>query len=85
MGWGVYSIRVVGLFHKQYIAYERNRLTLEEVNYPTGEQALLAVVHALTVWRCYFEGAPEFRGHRPQGHHLPGPASHTRPPADALG
>lgn len=43
------------------IAFESRRLTPAEVNYPTGEQELLAVVHALTVWRCYLEGAPEFR------------------------
>ena len=27
-----------------------------ERNYPGGEQELLAVIHALTVWRCYLEG-----------------------------
>jgi RNase H-like domain found in reverse transcriptase len=43
------------------IAYESRRLTPAEVNYPTGEQELLAVVDALTVWRNYLEEAPEFR------------------------
>jgi RNase H-like domain found in reverse transcriptase len=43
------------------IAYKSRRLTPAEVNYPTGEQERFAVVHALTVWRCYLEGAPEFR------------------------
>lgn len=39
------------------LAYESRRLIPAEVNYTTGEQELLAVVHALTVWRCYLEGA----------------------------
>ena len=43
------------------LAFESRGLTPAEVNYATGEQELLAVVHALTVWRCYLEGAPEFR------------------------
>lgn len=43
------------------LAFESRRLTPAEVNYATGEQELLAVVHALTVWRCYLEGSPEFR------------------------
>jgi transposase InsO family protein len=43
------------------IAFESRRLTPAEMNYPTGEQELLAVVHALTVWRCYLEGGLEFR------------------------
>jgi hypothetical protein len=43
------------------LAFESRRLIPAEVNYPTGEQELLAVVHALTVWRCYLEGALEFR------------------------
>ena len=47
------------------LAFESRRLIPAEVNYPTGEQELLAVVHALTVWRCYLEGALEFRVVRP--------------------
>ena len=43
------------------VAYESRRLTPAERNYPTGEQELLAVIHALMVWRCYLEGSPEFR------------------------
>ena len=37
-------------------AYESRKLIPAEVNYATGEQELLAVVHALRVWRCYLEG-----------------------------
>ena len=38
------------------IAFESKKLTSAEYNYSTTEQELLAVVHALTVWRCYLEG-----------------------------
>ena len=38
------------------IAYESRKLIPAEVRYTTGEQELLAVVHALKVWRCYLEG-----------------------------
>jgi len=41
------------------LAYESRKLQPAEVRYPTGEQELLAVVHALKVWRCYLEG-PKF-------------------------
>ena len=38
------------------LAYESRRLIPAEVNYTTGEQELLAVVHACKTWRCYLEG-----------------------------
>eukprot|EP00983_Pelagomonas_calceolata_P027488 863143-Pelagomonas_calceolata.AAC.1 len=41
------------------LAYESRKLRPAEVNYTTGEQELLAVVHALKIWRCYLE-VPHF-------------------------
>jgi hypothetical protein len=38
------------------VAFESRGMTPAEQNYPVGEQELLAVVHALTLWRCYLEG-----------------------------
>lgn len=51
-----------GLFQdKQVVAFEGRKYRPAEYNYTVGEQELLAVVHALQVWRCYLEGAPAFR------------------------
>ena len=38
------------------IAYTSSKCIPAEINYTTGEQELLAVFKALTVWRCYLEG-----------------------------
>ena len=38
------------------IAFESRKLSPAEVNYTTGEQELLVVVHAMRTWRCYLEG-----------------------------
>jgi hypothetical protein len=38
------------------IAYESRKLSGPKTRYTTGEQELLAVVHALQTWRCYLEG-----------------------------
>ena len=46
---------------KQVIAFEGRKYRPAECNYTVGEQELLAVVHALQVWRCYLEGAPRFK------------------------
>ena len=40
------------------IAFTSKKFTPAERNYTTGEQELLAVLHALREWRCYLEGRP---------------------------
>ena len=39
------------------VAFESRKLIPAEMNYTTTEKEMLAVVHALRVWRCYLEGA----------------------------
>jgi hypothetical protein len=39
------------------VACECRKLDSAELNYRTTEKEMLAVVHALRVWRCYLEGA----------------------------
>ena len=39
------------------IAFESRKLNSAELNYTVTEKEMLAVVHALRVWRCYLEGA----------------------------
>ena len=38
------------------VAYESRKMLPAETRYGTGEQELLAVVHAMRTWRCYLEG-----------------------------
>ena len=38
------------------VAYESRKLTPAELNYPIHEKELLAIVHALKIWRVYLEG-----------------------------
>jgi hypothetical protein len=38
------------------VAFESKKLNLAELNYNVKEKEMLAVVHALRVWRCYLEG-----------------------------
>ncbi|KAJ9512208.1 hypothetical protein QJQ45_012759 [Haematococcus lacustris] len=40
------------------VAYESRKLQPAEINYPTHDRELLAVVHALTLWRHYLLGRP---------------------------
>ena len=40
------------------VAFESRKLIPAERNYHTGEKELLALVHALKIWRCYLEGVP---------------------------
>jgi hypothetical protein len=46
----------------QPVAFESRKLNDAELNYQTTGKEMLVVVHALRVWRCYFEG-DEFTGH----------------------
>jgi hypothetical protein len=39
------------------VAFESRKLNLAELNYNVTEKEMLAVVHALHVWRYYLEGA----------------------------
>jgi hypothetical protein len=39
----------------QPVAFESKKLNDAELNYQTTEKEMLAVVHALRVWRCYLE------------------------------
>ena len=40
----------------QPVAFDGKRLSSAEQNYSAGEQELLAVIHALELWRCYLDG-----------------------------
>ena len=51
----------------QPIAFESRQFSPAEQNYSTTEQELLACVHALKIWRCYLEGAAEFKLHTGHG------------------
>jgi len=53
------GIGAVLLQKQRPLAYESKKLRTAEINYTTGELELLAVVHALKIWRCYLEG-PHF-------------------------
>jgi hypothetical protein len=39
------------------VACESRKLNDAELNYQTIKKEMLAIVHALLVWRCYLEGA----------------------------
>ena len=53
------GIGAVLLQEGRTIAFERKALTEAEQKYHIGEKELLAVVHALELWRCYLQD-PEF-------------------------
>jgi len=40
----------------QPITYESRKMSSAELNYPIHEKELLAIVHAITIWRPYLEG-----------------------------
>ena len=41
---------------EQPIVYESRKMTPAELNYPVHEKELLAMVHAINIWRPYLEG-----------------------------
>ena len=52
-----YGLGAVLLQEGHPIAFESRKLNSAELNYTVTEKEMLAVVHALRVWRCYLEGA----------------------------
>jgi hypothetical protein len=51
------GLGVVLLQEGHPVTFESRKLNLAELNYNVTEKEMLAVVHALRVWRCYLEGA----------------------------
>jgi hypothetical protein len=51
-----YALGAILVQEGQPVAYESRKLAKAERNYHTTDKELLAVVHALKLWRCYLEG-----------------------------
>ena len=54
----LYGTGAVLLQQGRPIAFTSKKFSGAETRYTTGEQELLAVLHALKEWRCYLEGRP---------------------------
>ena len=52
-----YTLGAILLQEGRPVAFESRKLTPAECNYHTPEKELLAVMHALTIWRCYLDGS----------------------------
>ena len=66
----LFAIGAVLMQNDRPVAFESRKLIPAECNYPVTDLELLAVIHALTKWRCYLEG-PRFRiltDHKPLTH-----------------
>ena len=64
------------------VAFDGKRLSPAEQNYSIGEQELLAVIHALELWRCYLDGQEltVVTDHSPNTSLLPSNCSHLDRP-----
>ncbi|GFR52906.1 hypothetical protein Agub_g15551 [Astrephomene gubernaculifera] len=54
----LYGTGAVLLQEGRPVAFTSKKFSSAKRNYTTGEQELLAVLHALREWRCYLEGRP---------------------------
>jgi hypothetical protein len=52
-----FALRAILIQGGKAVAYESRVLNEAEKNYHTMDRELLAVMHALKVWRCYLEGS----------------------------
>ena len=52
-----YGLGAILLQEGRPVAFESRKLNSAQLNYTVIEKKMLAVVHALRVWRCYLEGA----------------------------
>lgn len=52
----LHAIGAILLQDGKPIAFESRKLSPAESNYDTTEREMVAVIHALTVWRCYLDG-----------------------------
>ena len=52
-----YALGAILMQDGRPVAFESRKFTPAEVNYHTTEKELLAVIHALVVWRCYLDGS----------------------------
>lgn len=52
-----YALGAILMQNGRPVAFESHKLSSAEANYTTTEKELLAVVHALKIWRCYLEGS----------------------------
>ena len=52
-----YGLGAVLMQEGHPVAFESRKLNSAELNYTVTEKEMLAVIHALRVWRCYLEGA----------------------------
>ena len=52
-----FALGAILLQEGKAVAYESRVLNGAERNYHTTDRELLAVLHALEVWRCYLEGS----------------------------